>query len=56
MCIGDNLEDVLVSVTFGKKSLFLISRSTHQTLSFASKFIYMDLAQVTSFTLTLFLA
>lgn len=53
MCIGDNLEDSMVSVTSRKKSLLLISRSTHQTMLFASKSIYMDPAQVTAFTLPL---
>lgn len=53
MCIGDNLEDTMVFVTSRKKSLLLISRSTHQTMLFASKSIYMDPAQVTAFTLLL---
>jgi hypothetical protein len=50
VCIGDNLEDVLVLVTSRKKSVLLISRNTHQTISFASKSLLMDPARVTAFT------
>lgn len=56
MCIGDNLENVLVSVTSRKKPVLLISRSTHKIMLFASKFIYTDPTQVTAFTLLPFLA
>lgn len=47
MYIGDNLEDVLVSVTSRKRFVFLISRNTRQTISFAPKFLLMDPARVT---------
>lgn len=43
----------MVFVTSRKKSLLLISRSTHQTMLFSSKSISMDPAQVTVFTLLL---